>query len=615
MKLLWWMPCLFILFLSHSLRGAEPIHVKGEMQKVYVKGMDHYIDSTSKITFDEFINERDRLFASPQPLQGTRNRNFTYWMTFTLEGDVLKDENYYIICVDSRISHLRMWIDGVPGTEQPIGADYKFSNREISHRNFVHRLPKESNMEVVVSIRSDQSTFFSFEIKNEDKFLRDTGFEAGLLGSTYGFIVMAMLFSLFMLLKFRESIYVAYPAFAIVSLTIFLYLDGGGFFHIWNNVPELNLFLLLFLPIALMFSLGALVISVLEEWTLRSKYLRIILTAILIGQFGYIFVFTVPEYFIHNIFYMVPFLAMIYACILKYKSGFRALLAFIIGFVFVIFSNSLFMLQPFFAADYYHYLIQFSPHFGVVALTLAMSYSQFMKFYYINEARKSERKKSIHQLEQLNQIKDRINEEIEEKVAQQTKELEQKNAVIHIQNAELQHANDKLKAQTDEIVNLNLMLNQENQELKSDVEKMTESRILQNTISFEDFKQYFDSNEACYALLEELKWSDGFSCIKCGNTKYGSGKGERARRCTKCGTNASVTSNTIFHRIHFPLMKGFYMLFLVNKHGDKMISKELSEIVDLRLATCWKFSKKIKARKLEMEEEGIIVDSWIDLIS
>jgi hypothetical protein len=492
--------------------------------------------------------------------------------------------------------------------------DFIFKNRSINHRKLVHSLPKVTDQEIVIKIKSDQSTFFSFHVKAENEFFNDSYFETGLIGSTYGVVVLGIFFSFILLLKFRESIYMTYPIFAMVSILIFLFSDGSGFQYWWWDLPIINLYLLLFLPILLMLTVGFLVISVLDAWSTKNKFFRIIVGSIVVSQLGYVFVFTVPQYYIHNVFYMLPFLAMIYCCIVKYRSGYKSLLAFLIGFVFVVLANSIYMLQPFYSATYYNYLIQFTPHFGVIALTLALTYSQFMKFYNIHESRKLERQQSIIHLEQLNQIKDSINEEIADKVAKQTKELELKNVVIHGQNAELKEANYKLKSQTDEIVNLNLQLNQENQELKSNVQRIKESRILQNTIPFDDIKAYFNSEADCYKLLEQLKWQNGYKCLKCGNTKFGKGKGERARRCTKCGTSESVTSNTIFHRLHFSILKGFYILFLVNKHGDNLISKDLSELVDLRLATCWKFSKKIKAKKSELDQSGKAIESWLDLI-
>ncbi|MDF1694285.1 MAG: 7TM diverse intracellular signaling domain-containing protein [Saprospiraceae bacterium] len=602
----------FILYSVH-LFASDPIAVVSDYRKIHVSEMEQFLDSSSQLKYDDFIIRRELFHKPDYYLQGTRARRFTYWLKFSLDLSN-SPKNLYLTCTDNRIDHLELWMDGVLKTKTPVGTNHAFNNREVSYRKPTFRLPQEGIVEIVVKIRSTHSSFFSFEVKTEYQFLKASYVEAGLFGAAYGVIILALFFSLVMRLRFSESIYLTYSVFAFTSLLVFLYIDGGGFQYFWGESPRVNFYLLLLLPVALILATGALVLSVIEAWDTNNRYFRIISVSVFVSFLGYGFVVFVPELFIHNFFYLFPFLMMIYCCVDTYRNGNKSVFAFIIGFAFVILSNLTYTLLPFLTASYANHIIQFAPHIGVVALTLSLTYSQFRKIFYLNESRKSERKRSIAQLEQLNSIKDRVNEEIAEKVAQQTEELERKNSIIHLQNAELLAANDKLKEQTDEIVNLNLQLNQENQELKSDVEKINELRIMQNTIPFYDFKKYFDSDEVCYTLLEELKWRDGFNCIKCDNSKYGNGKGEKARRCTKCGTNESVTSNTIFHRIHFPILKGFYILFLVNKHGESLVSKDLSEIVDLRLATCWKFSKKIKAKKAELEQSGKLVESWIDLI-
>jgi len=607
--------CIILLFAPIKQLSADaPILIEQLEQNVYVRDMDQYVDSSSSLTYLDFQTNRNRFYKPDYDLQGTRNRFFTYWMTFRLQGELLRQEDFVFYCTDSRISHMEMWIDGQPMTENPIGTDYLFHNRSVNSRYLAYYLPHKEEMEVVIKIKSNQASFFAFEVKEKNAFLGEATWETSLLGGAYGVFFLSALFSLLMRLKFPDAVYWTYACFIGVAILTCLYLDGLGFQYYWSDFPQMNLFLLLFLPVAIIFTCTLMVITFVEAWSWQHRYLRIMILSMISIPLGYISTFLVPQYFLHNFFYIVPFMAMFYVCISCYRKGFDSMLPFLAGFVLVIITNSLYILQPFISVEYYNFLIRLSPHFSVVGLVIALSYAQYVRFYSIFKSRSNAKRKAFLHLEQLNAIKDRINEEIVHKVAEQTEELERKNAIIHQQNVELQFANDRLKEQTDQIVNLNLKLSQENQELKSDVKRIRESRILQDTIPFDDFKEYFKDDETCYALLEELKWQQGFACSKCGNSKYGKGKGPLARRCTKCGTNESVTSNTIFHRLHFPISKGFYMLFLVNKFGDNVTSKDLSELLDLRLATCWKFGKKIKTRMQELTQSGKSIESWMDLI-
>ena len=66
-----------------------------------------------------------------------------------------------------------------------------------------------------------------------------------------------------------------------------------------------------------------------------------------------------------------------------------------------------------------------------------------------------------------------------------------------------------------------------------------------------------------------------------------------SKRCSRCGSVESATSHTVFHNTRFPIDKAFYMAHL-EISGIKMTLKEVSEILDLRMATCSGFRKKVR---------------------
>ena len=88
--------------------------------------------------------------------------------------------------------------------------------------------------------------------------------------------------------------------------------------------------------------------------------------------------------------------------------------------------------------------------------------------------------------------------------------------------------------------------------------------IFKELFSPEQLEELFNSDEKCFEFLAELKWSDGFTCRKCGNTNYCSGKSLYSRRCTKCKTEESATTGTIFHNCKFPISKAIYIAYNVS---------------------------------------------------
>jgi hypothetical protein len=107
-----------------------------------------------------------------------------------------------------------------------------------------------------------------------------------------------------------------------------------------------------------------------------------------------------------------------------------------------------------------------------------------------------------------------------------------------------------------------------------------------------EFDKRFSSQEQCLEFLSCKKWSDGFTCRKCGNTNYCTGKTPFSRRCTRCKHEESATAHTIFHRCKIHLPEAFRIIRMVCCKPEVSTYK-ISDQVDLRQMTCWKFKKKV----------------------
>ena len=104
----------------------------------------------------------------------------------------------------------------------------------------------------------------------------------------------------------------------------------------------------------------------------------------------------------------------------------------------------------------------------------------------------------------------------------------------------------------------------------------------------------FVSDEKCLEFLADLKWADGFTCRKCGNTNSCTGKTPYSRRCTKCKSEESATSGTIFHNCKFPIHKAFFIAYNVCKGKEDVSTYEFARRLALRQMTCWNFKTKIQ---------------------
>jgi hypothetical protein len=120
-------------------------------------------------------------------------------------------------------------------------------------------------------------------------------------------------------------------------------------------------------------------------------------------------------------------------------------------------------------------------------------------------------------------------------------------------------------------------------------------------ISIPQIKDLFTDEEKCLEFVATEKWKDGFVCRKCGHTNYCLGKKPFSRRCTKCKTEESATAHTIFHRCRLYLPDAFRIVHIVCSEPN-ISSATLSEAVNIRQMTCWKFKKKISKCIEERED-------------
>ncbi|MEL6844792.1 MAG: transposase, partial [Bacteroidota bacterium] len=112
-------------------------------------------------------------------------------------------------------------------------------------------------------------------------------------------------------------------------------------------------------------------------------------------------------------------------------------------------------------------------------------------------------------------------------------------------------------------------------------------------IDFDGFKEVFPDREHCLRFLAELKWQQHYQCKKCGYNQSSPGKIPYARRCRNCNYDESPTTDTLFHKLKFPLEKAFYLVYLLHRKDVNLSLTELSELIDLRRETCWAFKQKV----------------------
>jgi transposase-like protein len=71
--------------------------------------------------------------------------------------------------------------------------------------------------------------------------------------------------------------------------------------------------------------------------------------------------------------------------------------------------------------------------------------------------------------------------------------------------------------------------------------------------NWNDFLDWFATEDACLAYLEKLRWANGFVCPSCGNIAEAYRASRTRLMCRACQHQSSVTAGTIFDKTRTPL--------------------------------------------------------------
>jgi hypothetical protein len=123
-------------------------------------------------------------------------------------------------------------------------------------------------------------------------------------------------------------------------------------------------------------------------------------------------------------------------------------------------------------------------------------------------------------------------------------------------------------------------------------------------LSEAQFREAYGTEEQCRAVVEELRWPEGFVCPLCGGTE---GKWLRTRpkiQCRACRHQVSLTAGTIFHATKLPLTSWFSAMWLIATAKNGISSVELGRRLGIKQTNAWALKQKIMAVMTGRENAG-----------
>jgi len=127
-----------------------------------------------------------------------------------------------------------------------------------------------------------------------------------------------------------------------------------------------------------------------------------------------------------------------------------------------------------------------------------------------------------------------------------------------------------------------------------------------------EFMKRFQTEEQCREFLFKLRWPEGFVCPKCTHTDYYEIKSRNLYHCSRCGYQASVTANTIFHKSHTPLTKWFIAIFMMADDKRGVSAAKLARNINVSPPTAWLIIHKIR-KAMADRDAGYILSKIVEI--
>lgn len=627
--------CILLLLLPlFGLKAQRGVVINEGVEEHIFRSQDvvFFEDPTNTLTFKEISSKayKDKFKENKNYYPKNFNRSSAYWYKIKViyTKDLDRSSNFEFF--DQTTDHIEAYIpDGKGGFESNrAGADLPFKQRLYQHKNFEFLIPSatQGEHEYYFKVQSKDLVNVIIVLRTTKRFIQYTLTEYLTYGFFYGMIVIFSFHNLLMFLAVKRRQYLYYILY-ILSVGMYeMSIDGIAFQYLWPNSPIFNEYaygvaLYCLSTFALIFTKELLHVK--EKAPKINKAINILLGIRLV--FFLACIFYNNDWFKYKYIEFIPLSVAFFAGIyIWWKMKYRPARFFVVGYSFLFIG---FILKVVHILGYARHipgaLGYYSLSFGFLLEMVFLSFAIGDQVRLLKRKKEKAQKQIITQMQLNAELKDSINRELETKVEERTrevqqksKELQQKNITIEDQNEELMSINALLEQQAEEISRMNILLEKDNITLKTNIEKVTNARVDATELEFEEFSQKYPDRDSCYKFLADMKWEKGYSCVKCNNEIYCNGKVPFNRRCTKCAYEESVLQRTIFENNRIPINKAFYLVYLMYNSKGAISSHKLSEKLGIRQSTCWTYASKIKKIMEERKKDikGTGKSGWSKLV-
>ncbi|MBN8703551.1 MAG: SpoIIE family protein phosphatase [Bacteroidetes bacterium] len=362
-----------------------------------------------------------------------------YWFKFFVYNTANEPISNFIEIKNPNLDQAKLiYVNATDTVVQSAGDAFLFEKRTIKDKyfRFFVQLPPSSITEFYIYVKNSGEQFHvPLSIGKPTYYTQQSSNEQLIFGLYFGLIAFAIALNLFFYLVLNSRTTLFYVAYLIGLLFLQLSLTGLGFQYLWPQSVYLAKHANpIFANLSVLFLLGFSIFFLelkkeLPKLFVVFKYITIVVFVSLVCSIlPFEETFLASVYAINTITFLVNILILPAAYII-WKRGYKPARFFIIAFVILVVFVFLFILKNVGALplNYFtEYGIQIGSAAEVSLLTLAVV-DRFKQF----------KDDAFQRLKELNEIKTKANIELELKVKERTKEINQKKKVIEEKNEEI----------------------------------------------------------------------------------------------------------------------------------------------------------------------------------
>lgn len=442
---------LFLIFLLALPAIGSDIIVLSPAKNQYTASYQ-YIDiledrnrslSIKDVSSPEYAN---KFVRNKEQLPRNYNVKSAYWIRYTVRNNTGNNVKWLQEFYDSSIERIFFYLPDSSGgyKEYVAGNAFEFQHKVVHHKNFVFFLPDFGGKEITyyARIESKHLNFMLSVVRSYQRFIFYGLNEYYFLGIFYGLIFAMAIYNFFIFVTTRDKTYLYYVLYVCSNALYSMSLDGTGFQYLWGSFPEINPYvssISLFLMVMWALFYTETFLSLRTLAPVFYKILNFIIVfriVIFVAEFS-----LVPDLKNTMFFDGAPLIFSYIAAILALRKGFVPARYFVVGIslLFVGFIISNLTVNSIFGFSVPNNIFTvYCFNFGTVIQMMFLSFALADRIRVMKKEKDEAQLEIIDQLRENQDLKDNLNRELEQKVAERTVEVMKQKEEIEKQSKKIE---------------------------------------------------------------------------------------------------------------------------------------------------------------------------------